>query len=80
MEGNKLTNTVFYTLSFIGAAVSTQSFYHAISTPLVNASLEVMHTIHAVAQEQHLSEHEAALRLADQLADVPELAVLFVSW
>jgi hypothetical protein len=47
----------------------------------VNISLvEIQASIHAVAQEQQISEYDAALRLAEQLADVPELAAMLREW
>lgn len=46
----------------------------------VNISLDVQAAIHAVVQSEHISESEAALRLAEQLADVPELAAMFREW
>jgi hypothetical protein len=37
-------------------------------------------SVHAIAQEQNISERDAAVKLADQLADEPELAAMFREW
>lgn len=41
---------------------------------------ELLSSVQAIAHEQRLTEHEAALRLAAQLADVPELAAMLREW
>jgi hypothetical protein len=47
----------------------------------VNISLvEIQASVHAIAQAQHISECDAALRLAEHLADVPELAAMLREW
>ena len=46
----------------------------------VNFNLEMRASVHAIAQEQNISERDAAVKLADQLADEPELAAMFREW
>lgn len=43
----------------------------------VNFKLELQAAIHDIAQAAHITECDAALRLAEQLPDVPELAAMF---
>ena len=41
---------------------------------------ELLPSVSAIAQEQRLTEYEAAIKLAEQLSDVPELAGLLREW
>jgi transposase-like protein len=41
---------------------------------------ELLPSVDAIATEQRLTQHEAALKLAAQLADVPELAAMLTEW
>lgn len=46
----------------------------------LNTLVEVRAAVHAVVQAEHISECDAALRLAEQLTDVPELAATLREW
>ena len=41
---------------------------------------ELIPVVSTIATEQRLTQHEAALKLAAQLADVPELAAMLTEW
>ena len=42
--------------------------------------VEVQAAVHAVVQTEHISERDAALRLAERLDDIPELAAVVREW
>ena len=46
----------------------------------VNVSHDVRATVHSLVQATQISEYEAALRLAEELADMPEVAAQFREW
>jgi hypothetical protein len=46
----------------------------------VNFNLEMQASVREIAVAAHITECDAALRLAEELADVPELAAMFREW
>ncbi len=46
----------------------------------VNFGLDIRAEVHSLIQGEQISEYDAALRLAEELEDVPELAAMFREW
>lgn len=46
----------------------------------VNFGLDIRAEVHSLIQGEQISEYDAAMRLAEELADVPELAAQFREW
>lgn len=66
-----------------GIAVDKMRILRELPTSIVSAAsdlTELLSAVSSLAQAQQLTEHDAALRLAAQLSDVPELAAMLREW
>jgi transposase-like protein len=73
----------YYAVAAAGDAIKSAQLLRGQPTQIVQTQAdfaELLPSVMTIAQEQRLTQPEAALLLASQLSDVPELAALLREW